>query len=408
MPKKRYSETLEHLGIKVTIFEKAGTANFWYNITSDGERVRGSLKTRNKKLARVNARAVAESIVRSRLNGDQIGSPTLGQVFDLYFEKRAPQLAPRRRPENETRRSLFLKAWGESKRVDDICQTDVDEFSALRRSGKLAPPGGKTAGVRDGSIAADFRWLSSVFNWAHKHKVNGRRLLLENPLPELERPSEANPYRPTASHKRYLATMAKADMVDPMGRLKCALSLARHAGRREGAISRLRVSDVLREVEQVRAVLASEGLDENDADKWPLGAIHWRPEDDKQGFGNLSPMTPEVRSALDEYLPDHLQELDPRAGDAWLFPSPLDPTKPIRIDTLGRWLMRAEKLAEVPKLKYGRWHPYRRLWATERKHLPDVDVAAAGGWRDTEALRESYQQADADTMLDVMSAGNGV
>ena len=33
-----------------------------------------------------------------------------------------------------------------------------------------------------------------------------------------------------------------------------------------------------------------------------------------------------------------------------------------------------------PKLDGGLWHPYRRAWAISRKHLPTVDVAAAGGW----------------------------
>ena len=45
-----------------------------------------------------------------------------------------------------------------------------------------------------------------------------------------------------------------------------------------------------------------------------------------------------------------------------------------------------------------------RLWASERKHLPDVDVAAAGGWRSTAAMRVSYQQADAATQLQVVEA----
>ncbi len=50
----------------------------------------------------------------------------------------------------------------------------------------------------------------------------------------------------------------------------------------------------------------------------------------------------------------------------------------------------------------GRWHPYRRKWATERKHLPDVDVARAGGWKDLKALKESYQQDDPSTTLEVL------
>ena len=151
----------------------------------------------------------------------------------------------------------------------------------------------------------------------------------------------------------------------------------------------------------MRRVLASEGLNENDAEKWPLGAIYWRPDDDKQGFGNFSPLTEEVRAELETYL-----RKSPRLGDVPLFPSPKNPWEPIRKDVMGRWLMKAEHLAKVPKLKYGRWHPYRRLWATERKGLPDQDVAAAGGWRSTEALKLSYQKADPDTMLQVMGVKN--
>ena len=32
-----------------------------------------------------------------------------------------------------------------------------------------------------------------------------------------------------------------------------------------------------------------------------------------------------------------------------------------------RWLLKAEKLAGLPKLEQGAWHAYGRLWAVERK-----------------------------------------
>jgi hypothetical protein len=44
---------------------------------------------------------------------------------------------------------------------------------------------------------------------------------------------------------------------------------------------------------------------------------------------------------------------------------------------------------------------FRRVWATERKHLPLKDVAAAGGWRDISTLLP-YQQVDQDTMRSVV------
>ena len=67
-----------------------------------------------------------------------------------------------------------------------------------------------------------------------------------------------------------------------------------------------------------------------------------------------------------------------------------------------KWLREAEKLAGLDTQKGSLWHAYRRKWVTERKYLPDVDVAAAGGWKDTQALKSAYQQADTETMLRVV------
>jgi len=49
------------------------------------------------------------------------------------------------------------------------------------------------------------------------------------------------------------------------------------------------------------------------------------------------------------------------------------------------------------------WHPYRRKWATEHKHHPLKDVAAAGGWSDVDTLLNVYQQPDPQTLRAVMS-----
>ncbi|MEE9183508.1 MAG: hypothetical protein V3U39_03400, partial [Acidimicrobiia bacterium] len=56
----------------------------------------------------------------------------------------------------------------------------------------------------------------------------------------------------------------------------------------------------------------------------------------------------------------------------------------------------------------GVWHPYRRKWATERKHLPVIDVAQAGGWSDTQTLLTCYQQPDQETLLAVVSESRKV
>ena len=68
------------------------------------------------------------------------------------------------------------------------------------------------------------------------------------------------------------------------------------------------------------------------------------------------------------------------------------------------WLLAAERLAGLPKQEGGCWHPYRRGFATSRKHLPLPDVAAAGGWKGTEALQRCYLHADPATMLQVVNS----
>ena len=52
----------------------------------------------------------------------------------------------------------------------------------------------------------------------------------------------------------------------------------------------------------------------------------------------------------------------------------------------------------------GLWHPFRRKWATERKHMPTVDVMEAGGWSDRKTMETCYQQADEATLLEVMAS----
>ena len=106
------------------------------------------------------------------------------------------------------------------------------------------------------------------------------------------------------------------------------------------------------------------------------------------------PLSSAGRAALDAYLREH-----PRVGDVPLFPAEKDPTRPIDKSVAGRLLLDAEALAKLPKLERGRWHPYRRLFAVERKHLPDVDVARVAGWRDLRTMKQAYQRPDPATML---------
>lgn len=435
MPKRKpWSQVVEAHGVSVRIYQ-GPRGNIYRSVvvgrttSANGKdrpvEDRKSLGHSDRARARKEARALAAEIAELRLTG-RAGAPlTVGRLFRLYFQERGPDLEPGYRKRAESVTDMMERCWGRDLDVADLSQTHVDHYCRERRALTLLPAAmlpreegesrrgyRKPREVRDGTLATDFRILSAVFNWAHGRKVNGKRLVLENPLRDCTLPKEANPRRPVASHDRYTRTLEHADAVDPAGRLGCILALARFTGRRESAICKLRASDVLLSPARIRATLAALGRDERLADHMPHGAIVWRPEHDKRGYEEVAPIGRSAREALDAYL-----RRNPRVGDVPLFPAPGRPRKksapgaeptpeqPIRRDLAAKWLLRAEKLARLPKLAGGAFHPYRRLWASERKHLPDVDVAAAGGWRDTRALKASYQHADPETVLQVVEFG---
>lgn len=428
---KAWTKTISHMGVDVRLYERGGA--IWRavklgRVTSENGRAytqtdRRSLKHSDRALAERQAKALAESIAEARLTGRDSGKLTLGQLFATYRLHKLADLSEVRQREVRSKMAMFTEAWGRDLDLADLDQSKVDTYCRLRRTLAVVSPGMKAAAdgtrrrgyrtpkpVRDGALDADFRWLASVVNWATRKRLNGTLVLASSPLHGLTWPKEANKRRPVASHERYTRTMDHVDAVDPAGRLRTILVLARYTGRRESALCALQASDLLLSRPRVAAALAEAGMDERLAEHMPHGAIRWRAASDKMGLLFISPISAPAREALDLYL-----RQSARVGDVPLFPAPKlrkvedadgvrEEEVSIGRETVMKWLVRAEKLAELPKLKGGVFHPYRRLWATERKHMPDVDVAAAGGWKDTQALRLSYQHADAATVLRVVEA----
>ncbi len=130
----------------------------------------------------------------------------------------------------------------------------------------------------------------------------------------------------------------------------------------------------------------------------PHGAICWPSDTDKKTKEWSAPINKSVRRALDRIIAER-----PGVGAAYLFPSPQNARRPVSRHLASRWLLDAEKKADLPKLDGSLWHAYRRKWATSRKGLPDVDVAAAGGWSDLTSLKTAYQQPDTATLYRVVS-----
>lgn len=59
-----------------------------------------------------------------------------------------------------------------------------------------------------------------------------------------------------------------------------------------------------------------------------------------------------------------------------------------------KWFLRAEAMAGLEHEPRMVWHSLRRQFATELKDLPLVDLAALGGWKDTQTIRKCYQRPD--------------
>jgi hypothetical protein len=67
-------------------------------------------------------------------------------------------------------------------------------------------------------------------------------------------------------------------------------------------------------------------------------------------------------------------------------PHPRNQAIPVMMHLAADGLNRAYRYAGIERQVGGLWHPFRRRWATLRKHYPVRDVADAGGWTDTQTL----------------------
>ena len=186
-------------------------------------------------------------------------------------------------------------------------------------------------------------------------------------------PDEPDPRRPVLRSDSAQALLTVAPAVHPL--LPLLIVVIATTGRRLGSVLGLQWSDI--DLEQ--------------------RTIQWRAELDKGRRTWLSPLP----AAAADALVARYRGLGSRSG-AYVFPAPKNPDVPASRYLAAGWLRRAYRLAGVEKQRGSLWHAFRRKWATERKHYPVTDVAAAGGWRDINTLLTCYQHPDSDTMRAVV------
>lgn len=251
---------------------------------------------------------------------------------------------------------------GQERLVVSLCRSDVEAFTAARMQH-----------VTRNTIHGDVLALKIALNWAVEHKrTDGQVLLDKNPLQRV-RVRKDPPRRPWATVERYEALQGVADRLEPA--FGVVLTLAWESGHRINAILSLKWRDVSFKT----------------SERCPNGAIRWYADvpTTKKARDHVVPMNPVAAAALVKW-----REVHPGVGAAPVFPSRTNPSEPVRKHVAEHSLRKAEQFAQLAHEPQGGWHMFRRGFATARKDLPLVDVAAAGGWKDTATVLQCYQHAD--------------
>ncbi len=374
---KLWRKSLGERGLRVYLFERTPGGTLYREVYIGGKRIaaKKSLRHRDKERAEADGYTLLAKL-KSREEVLQEGKLTLSALFDIYVVSVAHGTKKERtRREDEAKLRRILGFFGEDRTVDLLSGSDTKRYEAARRTGQIG-----MRPVRARAVAADLSALRAMLNWATQERTSSGVYLLErNPLAGVSLPVEKNPVQPVAEHERYESTLAVAHLVNPF--LPLMLVLANEAGHRNGSVRKLRRSDLHLEA-------------------FP-GAITWREESDKQGYRwERTPISEAARHAIDVHLRQHAV-----IGDAYLFPSPRKRGEPYSRAGVRRWLLQAEKLAGLPKMKGGLWHPYRRKFATDMVEVPDRITAKLGGWKSPRTL-DLYQQPAEATLRQALERRN--
>jgi integrase len=363
---------------RVRVYERHPGSKLYMSVwlPGHGER-RTSLGHRDKR------RAVreAEAILALRVY-EGTGVPahqarlTLGVLFRRYVTE------GKYHPDGSLKTEVYLRHvartgehlgshFGSDFPVEDLTPDRIREYVRLRREGAIS---GHPAGAS--TIQRDLGMLKAALNWACTIYDGGQPILARNPLDKVKFPRERNPKRPVLEESTILRLMDVAPDVHPF--LRTLIVLARRTGRRLSAILNLRWDDV----------------------DFADGVIRWRAEHDKLRRTWTVPMHPEVQAELVRF-----RKAQGVIGNALLFPHPRQSRcvgQAVTRHLAAWWLREAFRRGRIEKPAGSLWHMFRRVWATDRKHLPPKDVAAAGGWLDIRTLQQVYQQPDDETLRAVV------
>lgn len=397
---KLWSYTTGTYGSRVRVAERVPGGPL-YAMTSKpgGGWVKVSLGHRDKDRAIEEAHTLAAR----RLKGDEpLERLTVAGMFDLFARSVLPRQCERHREELSRAAELWTRFLGGSRVVETIGPAEWEAFQRERVTGEIDGRGRRIEKADDRrpvgprTLQRELKVLRSACKRATIERTRaGGFLLAADPTRGLSLPAERNPKRPTSDSERFEKLLAVASQVTVrrgLGKaaiwepsyLPLLIRLAGDTGRRISSVLALRWSDWL----------PSEGAH---------GSLRWRAESDKLRRDWVVPVSLAVAEAL---RAERAQRSG--IGEVLIFPALNNPVRPVDVRLVTRWLRQAEKLAGLEPLERGVWHPFRRMWACQRKHLPVKDVAAAGGWKDIAVLQGVYEAADQETLAEVVSGGKRI
>lgn len=394
-------------GARVRLFERHRVGVLYAGV-SDPDRPGKYLTFRLPGFSRTEALAWAQEQSARLLRGEAIRrpgqmpaaghAPTWANLIASYVAARTPLKTPRVQVADSQRAEYWARVLGPTAHPMRLSPETWIRIQRERLSGAVDCRGKPVKDedrviVRPRVPQAEAQWLRTVCRWALDNwkDPKGEHILVRSPLSGLDIPVDGEPRRPAVTPERWKAVRAVADQVmmedrtehEPLARrsyLPEILDLMHLTGHRIGAILQLRWQDIQFDVEGA-----------------PHGAIRWPITTDKAKHEHTVPATQAIRAVI-----DRVRRERPGLGPTYLFPKPTNRHAPISKERVRTWLLRAERLAKVPKMDGSLFHAYRRGWATARKHLSLKDVAAAGGWKQVDTLLRHYITTDAETMLHVL------
>lgn len=324
----------------------------------------------------------SKELLAARSAGPSDGSMTWGELLRYYEEHFLPLQEGKRQYKLDQHCLAVWRAFLPAhEAVDAVEEHVLLNFLKARRAGSLKVEKKRLKPGAERAAAMELEWLRRVVNIA----LRNNKKIKTNPIKLVKIPKNTRPLRPAATWDRYEVLRPACEKVGGQNIFGGFLDLQVGLGWRVTAIACLHVDDI----------------DRTRREDAPNGRVLKRAEFDKMGIEAFVPIPNWLVPRIDELL---ARRRALEADGPWLFPAPTDASKHWTKDYVKERQEVAERKAGLTPIVGGDAHPWRRMWANLRKHLPIVDVAYAGCW-DVQTLIKHYQQADEKTVLDVMNGG---